>query len=39
MVDVSHEIAPCDTAMIYDIKGDGTALVRMQPNSFAIVEW
>ena len=39
MVDVSHEIAPCDTAMIYDIKGDGAAVIRMQPNSFAVVEW
>ena len=27
------------TEVPLDLKGDGTVLVRMQPNSFAIVEW
>ena len=27
------------TEVPLDIQGDGTAIVRMQPNSFAIVEW
>ena len=27
------------TEVPLDLKGDGTAFVRMQPNSFAIVEW
>ena len=26
-------------AAAFAIKGDGTAAIRMQPNSFAIVEW
>lgn len=27
------------TEVPLDIKGDGAAVIRMQPNSFAIVEW
>ena len=27
------------TEVPLDLKGDGTAAIRMQPNSFAIVEW
>ena len=27
------------TEVPLDLKGDGTAVIRMQPNSFAIVEW
>ena len=27
------------TEVPLDLQGDGTALIRMQPNSFAVVEW
>jgi hypothetical protein len=27
------------TEVPLDLKGNGTAVIRMQPNSFAIVEW
>ena len=27
------------TEIPLDLKGDGTVAIRMQPNSFAIVEW
>jgi hypothetical protein len=28
-----------DNAVSLDLGGDGTAVIRMQPNSFAVVEW
>ena len=27
------------TEVALDIQSDGTGIIRMQPNSFAIVEW